>query len=54
MQINYKLEIEKLIKNMNESFEDIHQYFEKIDFKSHLENCVSRILDKISSLEKIY
>lgn len=34
MQINYKLEIEKLIKNMNESFEDIHQYFEKIDFKT--------------------
>lgn len=34
MQINYELEIEKLIKNMHESFEDIYQYFEKIDFKT--------------------
>ncbi|MGH2278583.1 hypothetical protein ACRCD7_05510 [Aliarcobacter sp. ERUVET-7] len=34
MQINYKLENEKLIKNMNKSFEDIYLYFEKIDFKT--------------------
>ena len=30
------------------------KYFEKIDFKSHLENCLNRILDKINSLENIY
>lgn len=32
--MNYELENEKLIKNMNKSFEDIYQYFEKIDFKT--------------------
>lgn len=35
MQIDYKLEKEQLINNMNESFSDIYHYFEEIDFKTN-------------------